>query len=276
MLKQTAALLAAVFLWATGTAQAAAPSAKSSESRERFARAFLIEVDGVQRSGHAIDLKLPPASLTKMMSGLLVIEHGVSDAPVSISAHAAAATGSRLGLRAGERMAAGDLLSAMLIASSNDACRALAEWVAGSEAAFVARMNRRAAALGLGRTHFVNACGHDAPGHLSTASDLARLARAAMAQPEYARRARLPELSVKTVECRPLSFSNHNQLIGRFPGAYGVKSGFTAQAGKCLVAMAERDGHEVLLVMLNAKNRWWDADAALDYALSRAAAMKSQ
>lgn len=270
MLKQTAAVLAAVFLCTSGSA------AETTQARASFARAFLIEVDGVQRSGHAADLKLPPASLTKMMSGLLVIEHGVSDSPVTISAHAAAATGSRLGLRAGERMAASDLLSAMLIASSNDACRALAEWVAGSEAAFVERMNRRAAVLGLSRTHFVNACGHDAVGHVSTASDLARLARVAMAQPEYARRARLPELTVKTLAGRSLSFTNHNQLIGRFPGAYGVKSGFTAQAGKCLVAMVERDGHEVLLVMLNAKNRWWDADAALEYALSRAAAMKTQ
>lgn len=273
MSKRTAAWLAAVFLWA---ACAASSAAQPTESRDRLARAFLIEIDGVQRSAHAADLKLPPASLTKIMSGLLVIEHGVSDAPVTVSAHAAAATGSRLGLRAGERMAAGDLLSAMLVASSNDACRALAEWVAGSEAAFVERMNRRAASLGLLHTRFVNACGHDADGHVSTASDLARLARVAMAQLEYARRARMPELTVKTVEGRRLSFSNHNHLIGRFPGAYGVKSGFTARAGKCLVAMAEREGHEVLLVMLNAKNRWWDADAALDYALSRAAAMQPQ
>ena len=175
-----------------------------------------------------------------------------------------------MGLRAGERMQADNLLSAMLIASSNDACRALAEWVSGSEEAFVALMNRRAAALGLTRTHFVNACGHDAPSHLSTASDLAKLAREAMAQPEYARRAGLAALTVATSAGRRFHLTNHNQLIGRFPGAYGVKSGFTAKAGKCLVAMAERDGHHVLLVMLNARNRWWDADAALDYALTRA------
>jgi serine-type D-Ala-D-Ala carboxypeptidase (penicillin-binding protein 5/6) len=267
MLKRTAAALAAVFLCVS---ELSAQPAQSQADRDRFARAFVIEIDGVRRSEHAADLKLPPASLTKMMSGLLVIEHGQADALVTVSARAAAATGSRLGLRAGERMQADDLLSAMLIASSNDACRALAEWVSGSEEAFVAHMNQRATSLGLTRTHFVNACGHDAPSHLSTASDLAKLARAAMAQPEYARRAGLAALTVTTSKGRRFDLSNHNHLIGRFPGAYGVKSGFTAKGGKCLVAMAERDGHHVLLVMLNARDRWWDADAALDYALKRA------
>ena len=249
--------------------------AAAGVDKDRFARAFVIELDGVRRSEHAARLPLPPASLTKIMSGLLVIESRRSDGPVRISAHAAAATGSRIGLRAGDSMSAGDLLSAMLIASANDACRALAEWVAGSEGAFVDQMNQRAKALGLHQTRFVNACGYDVAGHLSTASDLAVLARAAMAQPEYARRAKLPSLVVNTSDGgRRFILNNHNQLIGRFVGAYGVKSGFTAKAGKCLVAMAERNGHHVLLVMLNARNRWWDADGALDYALSRAEARR--
>jgi D-alanyl-D-alanine carboxypeptidase (penicillin-binding protein 5/6) len=265
---KAAAFLAAVFLCATAHS---GPAPVSAADKDRFARAFVVEVDGIRRSEHAAQLRLPPASLTKMMSGLVAIEAGRFAEPVTISRRAAAATGSRLGLRAGERMLAGDLLSAMLIASANDACRALAEWVAGSEAAFVERMNRRAAALGMARTRFANACGHDADGHLSTAADLAILARAAMASPEYARRAALVQSVVSTVgQGRRFVLDNHNQLIGRFPGAYGVKSGYTARAGKCLVAMAERNGHHVLLVMLNAGNRWWDAHGALDYALSAA------
>lgn len=268
MLRSAAAVMAAVLF---SGSPAAAPAAAE---QDRFARAFVIEIDGVRRSQHAAQLALPPASLTKMMSGLLVIESGKPAATVPVSRRAAAATGSRLGLRAGESMASGDLLSAMLVASANDACRALAEWVAGSEAAFVELMNRRAKALGMARTRFVNACGHDAPGHLSTADDLALLARAAMAQAEYARRASLPTLSIATSGGRRFALHNHNRLIGRFAGAYGVKSGYTAKAGKCLVAMAERDGHHVLLVMLNAGNRWWDADAALAYALSRAADLR--
>ena len=259
-----AAVLAAVFFlfW---------PAVGVASERDRFARAFVIEIDGIRRSEHAAQRVLPPASLTKMMSGLLVIEHRKPESIITISRHAAAATGSRLGLRVGERVTSADLLSAMLIASANDACRALAEWVAGSEAAFVAEMNRRARALGLAQTRFTNACGYDAPGHVSTASDLAALARVAMAEAEFSRRAGIPQMSISTVDrSRQFTLNNRNQLIGRFVGAYGVKSGFTAQAGRCLVAMAERDGHHVLLVMLNAGNRWWDADAALDYALSRA------
>lgn len=250
-----------------------APPATASEAaaKDRFARAFVLEIDGVRRSQHAAERRLPPASLTKMMSGLLVIESGQPDGPVAVSRFAAAATGSRLGLRTGDRLQASALLSAMLISSANDACRALAEWVAGSEAAFVRRMNRRARSLGMTRTRFVNACGYDAPGHLSTAADLALLARAAMAQPEYARRAGTASASIATLDGRrTFALQNHNQLIGRFAGAIGVKSGFTARAGKCLAALAERDGHQVLLVMLGANNRWWDADAALDYALRRA------
>lgn len=259
-----AALVAAVFFAAPALATAA-------PAKESFARAFVLEIDGVRRSEHAAERRLPPASLTKMMSGLLVIESGKADEAVRISRFAAAASGSRLRLKAGDRLLASDLLSAMLIASANDACRALAEWVAGSEARFVQRMNQRAETLGLSRTHFTNACGYDAPGHLSTANDLAMLARAAMAEPEYARRAGLAATRTSTIDGRKqFELSNHNHLIGRFAGAIGVKTGFTARAGKCLVALAERDGHQVLLVMLGAKNRWWDADAALDYGLRRA------
>lgn len=265
---RTAAVLVAAFFSVLLTS---AQNAAHAASQHEFARAFVIEIDGVRRGENAAQQALPPASLTKMMTGLLVIERATPDASLLISPHAASATGSKLGLRAGDRMRASDLLSAMLIASANDACRALAEWVAGSEPAFVVLMNQRAQAMGLSNTHFVNACGHDAEGHLSTANDLATLARAAMALPEYARRARIPALRITTLdERRRFTLKNHNHLIGRFAGAYGVKTGFTAKAGKCLVAMAERKGHHVLLVMLNAKNRWWDADAALNYALNRA------
>jgi D-alanyl-D-alanine carboxypeptidase (penicillin-binding protein 5/6) len=263
----TAARAAAVLLWTLFVQGASAVDAAPD-----LARAFVIDIDGVRRSARAADTPLPPASLTKMMSGLLIVESGRElGATVTVSATAAAATGSRLGLRAGDRMRAGDLLTAMLVASSNDACRALAEWQAGSEARFVEAMNARALRLGLSRTRFVNACGHDAPGHVSTANDLALLARAAMANPEYARRAGLETAELHTVDHRrTFRIRNHNQLVGRSPGVVGVKSGFTAQAGKCIVALARRGPHEVLLVMLNAKNRWWDAHDALDYAFRRA------
>lgn len=269
----TTTRLASLFLICLTMLLAGRVAAADRAEKDGFARAWVIEVDGVRKSEHAAQRELPPASLTKMMTGLLVVESGRADVAVSISRHAASATGSRLRLQVGERLMASDLLTAMLVASANDACRALAEWLAGSEEAFVALMNQRAVALGLRKTRFANACGFDAAGHRSTASDLAVLARAAMAQPEYARRAAIQNTTIHALGSqRRFTLNNNNALIGRFPGAYGVKSGFTAQAGKCIVAMAERNGHHVLLVMLNAKNRWWDADAALDYALDRAGA----
>ena len=267
----TAARVAAVFLILLAGASPL-PASAAADRAPDFARAFVIEIDGVRRSGRAATTPLPPASLTKMMSGLLVIEARRSlDEKVTASRYAVAATGSRLGLRPGDTLTAADLLTAMLVASSNDACRALAEWHSGSEAKFVQAMNVRARELGMARTRFVNACGHDARGHVSTASDLVKLARAAMAEPEYARRAAIRETTVQTVDGRRrFTVTNHNLLIGRSEGAYGVKSGFTAEAGKCIAALSRRGGHEVLLVMLNAKNRWWDAHDALDYAFLRA------
>ena len=237
------------------------------------ASAYEVRIDGEPVWAHAASAPLPPASLTKLMTALLVVEAGRLDAVVTVDARSAAATGSRLGLRAGDRWRVADLLTAALVASANDACRALAQWHDGSEAKFVARMNRRAAALGLVRTHFVNACGHDAPGHVSSADDLARLAEVAMAQPAIADRVRHPAVQVADVDGgHAVTLRNRNALVGRYPGAIGVKSGFTARAGKCVIAMAERGGARVLLVLLNGRDRWWDAHAILDRAFAHRAA----
>ncbi len=173
------------------------------------------------------------------MTALLVVEADRLDAVVTVDARSAAATGSRLGLRPGDRWRVADLLTAALVASANDACRALAQWHDGSEAKFVARMNRRAAALGLVRTHFVNACGHDAPGHVSSADDLARLAEVAMAQPAIAERVRHPTAQIADADgAHAVTLRNRNALVGRYPGAIGVKSGFTARARQ----VRDRDG----------------------------------
>src|SRR5512144_2357827 len=107
------------------------------------------------------DRHLPPASLTKLMTALLVLEHGQPDEAVTVTPDATRETGSRLGLKTGERFRLHDLLAAALLPSANDACQALADHLAGDEARFVARMNRRAQELGMHGTHFTNACGHD-------------------------------------------------------------------------------------------------------------------
>jgi D-alanyl-D-alanine carboxypeptidase (penicillin-binding protein 5/6) len=226
----------------------------------------------VQRGGQVLwaghpGRRLPPASLAKLMTALIVLERGRLDDAVSVSPAAARADGARMGLRAGERFAARDLLAAMVVRSANDACRALADHVAMN---FVALMNARAAALGLADTRYADPCGHDRDGQYTSAADLARLAEAIAAHAEYLRLARLPRIRVATAAGRKFTLANTNALIGRYDGAIGLKTGYTKDAGHCLVALAERDGVRVLVVMLNSPNRWWNAVGLLDRAFETA------
>jgi len=233
------------------------------------AAAYLLRLDGRDLWGSDPDRRLPPASLTKMMTALLVLERTAPGAMATVSPAAAGETGSRLGLAAGCRMSVGELLAASILNSANDACHALADHVAGSEKQFVSLMNERAGRLGLTGTRYANACGHDAPGHYSTARDLALLAETVMQEPFYARLAALPEGTIATADTKKLfRLTNTNALLGRSAGVKGVKTGFTARAGKCLVAAAERGGKQALLVLLDAPDRWWTADAMLDAAFA--------
>jgi D-alanyl-D-alanine carboxypeptidase (penicillin-binding protein 5/6) len=263
-------LLAAALLLA-----AAAPAAGEGPPPDRFpaaARSYLVEAGGRVLWAREPDAPLLPASLTKIMTALLALEEGGSpDAWITVSARAARETGTRLGLRAGDRIRAGDALAATLVVSANDACVALAEHVGGGVEPFVARMNRRAAALGLAATAFENPCGHDAAGQHSSARDLLRLTRTALRIPEFRRLVALREVSLVTRDGRRLRGKTGNALLGRLDGAVGVKSGFTPGAGKCLVALVERDGAEVLAVLLDAETRWWSASALLEEALAEAA-----
>ena len=269
-----AALCAAVLFPAPAPAADNAPAASTDDPFPAVATAYEVRVDGVRLWSHAASAPLPPASLTKLMTALLVAEDGRLDAVVTTSTRAASASGSRLGLRAGDRFRVGELLTATLLASANDACSALAEWRDGTEARFVDRMNRRAAALGLRATRFVNACGHDARGHVSSAADLAVLAEAAASQAAIASRVREIRATVGDVAgTRIVEVTNRNALVGRYKGAIGIKTGFTARAGKCVIALAERGGVRVLLVILNGRDRWWDAHAILDRAFAHRAAV---
>jgi D-alanyl-D-alanine carboxypeptidase (penicillin-binding protein 5/6) len=260
--------LALFLLAAAGGATAAVPA---EDPFPGGATAYLVQVDGRTLWSRAADRPLPPASLTKIMTALVFIESGKPlDGVVTVSANAQRASGTRLGLKRGERMRAGDALAATLLQSANDACLALAEHVAGDRARFAVLMNDRARDLGLARTHFTNPCGHDEPRHRSSARDLAVLARAAMAHPLFAELVSTVDLRVITLDGRRFELENKNELLGRYPGAVGIKSGFTPNAGKCLIALARRDGVTVLLVVLNGSNRWWDSVAALDRAFALA------
>jgi D-alanyl-D-alanine carboxypeptidase (penicillin-binding protein 5/6) len=235
------------------------------------ARSYVVELDGAVLWERQAGRQLPPASLTKLMTALLALEHGQPQAVVTVSPAAAHETGSRIGLRAGETFHAADLLAATLIASANDACHALADSVAGSELRFVHLMNERAKQLGMHDTRFTNACGHDAKGHHSSARDLARLADTALKQPGLLAVTSRIEATISTLDgTRNYRFENKNELIGRYVGAFGLKSGYTANAGKCLIAYAKRGEQRVLLVMLDGRNRWWDAVEILDAAFEHA------
>jgi D-alanyl-D-alanine carboxypeptidase (penicillin-binding protein 5/6) len=169
-----------------------------------------------------------------------------------------------------------ELLAATLLGSANDACHALADHVGGSETKFVVLMNARAREMGLSGTRFANACGHDAPTMHSTARDLARLAETAMGNPVFAKMAGLEDGWISTADGgKKFPLENKNLLIGRYRGAIGVKTGFTGAAGKCLVALAERGGKRVLLVLLNAPDRWWKAEEILDAAFAHGSGASS-
>lgn len=240
---------------------------------EQPAAAWVLERDGVVLGAHRADRRMPPASLTKLMTAVLWVQQpALRDAEVSVSARAAAATGARVGLRAGERYLGRDLLGAMLIRSGNDACLALAEQAAGTAEAFVELMNRAAQLLALRETRFSNPCGWDAAGQHSSARDLLKLAKIAMEYPEIRELVAAPQMRLATVDRKVVhDLENTNLLLGRLRGARGVKTGFTARGGRCLVALAERDGHTVWLVLLAAPERWWTAYVLVERAFRDAA-----
>jgi D-alanyl-D-alanine carboxypeptidase (penicillin-binding protein 5/6) len=258
---------------------ASAVWAAAAEPEDPFgnvAAAYLVKVDGREVWARNPDASLPPASLTKMMTALLVLERADLRSVVTVSGEASRETGTRLGLAPGDRMPVIDLLAATLLGSANDACHALAEHVAGSEKKFVVLMNARAREMALSNTRFANACGHDAPGIRSTARDLARLAETAMGNPVFAKMTGLEDGWISTADAgKKFPLENKNLLIGRYRGAIGVKTGFTGSAGKCLVALAERGGKRVLLVLLNAPDRWWKAEEILDAAFAHGSGASS-
>jgi serine-type D-Ala-D-Ala carboxypeptidase (penicillin-binding protein 5/6) len=205
---------------------------------------------------------LPPASTAKLMTALVTVKRANLDDRVTISARAAGTSGSRMGLVAGEIVTVRDLLYGLLLPSGNDAAVALAEHVAGSQEAFVQLMNETSVALGLKNTTFTNPHGLDDPAQVSTATDLATMARAAFVYPLLARIVATP-----TAQVAGRALTNTNQLLGAYQGADGVKTGSTDAAGECLVASVTRDDHRLLVVVLGSTDRYADARSLLDYAI---------
>ena len=152
--------------------------------------------------------------------------------------------------------------------SANDACVALAEHMAGSEEAFVQNMNLQACLLGCANTNFKNSNGLPAEDHYSSAYDLAVMTRAAMQNEIFAEIVQKQQHMVRWTDGRQLLVRNTNRLLREYPGAIGVKTGTTNEAGQCLIAVAEKEGKRIIVVVLKSKNRFLDAVNLLDYGLS--------
>ncbi len=208
--------------------------------------------------------RLPPASLTKIMTALVALESAPLQQVIKIDSRALVHQSS-LKFQAGEEFLLRDLLTAMLVASANDACEAIAWHIGGDDKRFVAMMNERARKLGLKNTHFANPCGFDAPGHYSTAADLAKLTEQALQVPVFSMMVRTLVRDITSVDGkRQVLLRTTNELL-LDPDVNGVKTGYTSKAGRCLIASMFKDGHRLLLVGLNVRDRWEQATSLLRY-----------
>lgn len=216
-----------------------------------------------QKNAHE---RLPEASLTKIMTGLLAVENGVLDQKSTISRNAAGTPERSIWLEAGETLTRRQLLYACMLNSANDAAVALSESVAGSERDFVKRMNLRAQQLGMKDSHFSNPHGLQTSYHYTTAYDLAILSRKAMNYKTFRQ-----VVSTKTHKI-PWAGNdyerlliNQNRLLYRYDGAIGIKTGFTKQAGSCVVGAAQRGSLVLIAVAMNSPKVYEDLQQMLDY-----------
>ncbi len=230
--------------------------------------------------------KLAPASVTKVMTMLLIMEAidsgkiGWNDT-VTTSETAAAKGGSQIYLKVGEAMTVSDMVKSIAVSSANDCACAMAEHIAGSEAGFVEKMNQRAKELGMNDTHFVNCTGLDddaaAREHLTSAHDIALMSRELMKHHPDIKK--YTTIWMDTVRDGAFGLANTNKLIRFYPGATGLKTGFTANAGYCLSATAERDGLELIAVVMGcetSQERFSACKQLLDYGFANFALVQPQ
>ena len=263
-------LLALLLPYPAASAQESAPalplSAPSALLMEKETGAVLFEKNA--------DERLPPASVTKVMTLLLLIEDLDAgrlspEDTVTASDRAASFGGSCVYLEAGEHMSVRDMLKCIAVVSANDCAVAMAEHVCGTEEVFVERMNRRAEELGLKNTHFTNCTGlFDDPAHYTTARDIAVISRELL---RHERIKRYTTIWMDSIRGGSFDLANTNKLVARYPGCTGLKTGYTSTALYCLSASAERDGVEYIAVVLRCESidkRNTDAAVLLNYAFA--------
>jgi len=262
-----AALVLALLL----SARALVPTAAAAFETAAKAAIVIDHRTGQELFAKNPDLPVPPASMSKLMTALLVFEEIEAgrlklDDTLPVSERAWRTGGSKMFVKVGERVRVEDLLRGMIVQSGNDACVVLAEALAGSEAAFAERMNRRAAEIGLTESRFKNATGLPDPEHVMSVRDLAKLAsRIIREHPRFYR-----YYSEKEFEYAKIRQSNRNPLLqANVPGVDGVKTGYTEEAGYGLVVSAERDGRRIIAVLAGLetlRQRRTEAELLLEYA----------
>lgn len=242
-----------------------APNAKSAIMIEASTGEILFQKNAYE--------KLPPASMTKMMSILLILEEIEKgnlkwDDEIVASETAASMGGSQIFLEAGEKMTVTELLKGISIASGNDATVAMAEKIAGTEEAFVKRMNERAKGLGLKNTHFVNSTGLDIDNHYSSTYDMSLIAKELVKHEKILEFTGTYEEYLRKDSDNPFWLVNTNRLVRFYKGVDGLKTGYTSSAGYCLTATAKRDDMRLITVVMNepdTSKRSSDTTKMLDY-----------
>ncbi|MBC8080710.1 MAG: D-alanyl-D-alanine carboxypeptidase [Gorillibacterium sp.] len=246
-----------------------APSAKSAVLIDSDTGTILYEKDK--------DIKLPPASITKIMTLLLIMEaldQGklTLNEKVRTSDYAASMGGSQIFLQSGEEMKVDEMIKGIAMASGNDASVAMAEKLAGSEEAFVNMMNERAKELGMKNTHFVNCNGLPADNHYSSAYDIAIMSRELLKHQEVTKYTGAYQDYLRKDSEKPFWLVNTNKLVRFYPGADGIKTGFTTEARFCLSATAKRDSLRVIGVVMgepDTKTRNAEVSRLFDFAFSQ-------
>lgn len=215
------------------------------------------------------DRIMHPASTTKIMTAIIALESGKLDEPLVITPYAVNTEPSSLGLRLGDRITLREALAGMLLVSGNDAAVAVAETVAGSVPEFARLMNEKARSLGAYNTHFLNPHGLTAQGHYSTAHDMAIIAAYAMKNPLFREMVGRTSYNMKYMDGHTKYVTTTNRFLkSGFPGANGIKTGFTNAAGDCLVASATRGLKTMIAVFYNDDYRWDDAPTWLEFGFS--------
>lgn len=229
------------------------------QKEDRSASAYIVmeATTGRVLYGKNIHERLAMASTTKIIGALMVLEQENLDEYFMVDSDAIQVEGSSMGLTEGDLVSLYSLACGMMLPSGNDAANAAGVRLYGSIDGFVEAMNQKAEELGLSDTHYVTACGLDAPDHYSTAFDLAKFTRIALQNEDFAYICSQSNMKVKFGN-PPYErwLKNYNRLLELYPDCIGVKTGFTDDAGRCLVSAAERDGMTLICVTLNAQDDW--------------------